>query len=285
MQCCWALLLWSRRRAAAPSSCRQRTTSLGRAAIVCFMLSTIQISVRGSSAFGWIASAPKRQNIKIPLLVGGRRQQLLLSIVGLYSSSTPLQSTTTYECLFDIQVPEGRCVGLRLPDLPEDHPDSLTPGTILGTHNQFGSSAHQEQKHWIYNHLHADEVQYGLTLSSKTQASFWIGRMAMREALSDLNPMSVSTQSILKDSYGRPQLPPGFLGSISHKRNTGVALVAPLPEKDKSDAVLLSGSKTGAPPRMGIGVDIEETTPKGRSVARKVLTPNEQRNLGLLPVR
>jgi len=203
-------------------------------------------------------------------LVAPQKRNIKLAVLPLYTASAPLQSTTTYECIFDIQVPEGHCVGLRLPEIPEDHPDALVSKQIIL------QSANNEPHHWIYDHLHTDEIQYGLELGRKTQASFWIGRMAMREALSELAPCSVSTRSILKDAHGRPQLPPGFLGSISHKRNTGVALVAP--------AVKDYCTSSNESLRIGIGVDIEESTPKRRSVARKVLTPNEQKNLGLLPV-
>jgi len=238
----------------------------------------------------------RRSNSNIhPLVVSSSSSYSSASapaVVGLHTSATPLQSTTTYECLFDIQVPEGRCVGLALPDLPEEHPDALVGERILEAaarsaddrnSNDNNNSDLQRNHHWIYDHLHADEIRYGLELGPKTQASFWMGRLALRQSLSDLNPCSISTRSILKDAHGRPQLPPGFLGSISHKRNTGVALVALAPEEKRS-VDSFNGTTQPPLPRLGVGVDIEETTPKRRSVARKVLTPNEINNLGRLPV-
>lgn len=225
------------------------------------------------------------------------------STVDFHASTAPLQLTATYECLFDIQVPEGRCVGLTLPDIPEDHPDALVGDRILESsstntnqiHHSVGShncNNHEvpHQRHWIYSHLHADEIRYGLQLSRPTQASFWMGRLALRQALSSSSSpcTAVSTRSILKDSHGRPQLPPGFLGSISHKGRTGVALVAPapVPSGDHSLSSSSSSSTTAVHrPCLGIGVDIEESKPKRRSIARKVLTPNEQKSLGQLPVR
>ena len=220
------------------------------------------------------------------------------STADLYASTAPLQLTATYECLFDIQVPEGRCVGLTLPDLPDDHPDALVGDRILESSGSSSSSStngsiyysHEEpqQRHWIYSHLHADEIRYGLQLSRPTQASFWMGRLALRKALSSSSTpcTAVSTRSILKDSHGRPQLPPGYLGSISHKGRTGVALVAPAPAPSGEYSLSSSSPSTALHrPCLGIGVDIEESKPKRRSIARKVLTPNEQRNLGQLPVR
>lgn len=184
----------------------------------------------------------------------------------LYASSDTVTTATTKsslpitKCLFDIQVPEGRCVGLQLPELPDDHPDSLMVATL------------ESPTHWLHERLHPEEIQYGLSLSSAAnQKSFWMGRLAMRHALGNRStPFSLlSAASILKDGYGRPKVPTGYLGSISHKRNTGAALVTPAPTRNC----------------MGIGVDIEETRTANRpNVARKVLTPNERENLGHLPV-
>lgn len=190
------------------------------------------------------------------------------------SSSSSLEATITYECIFDIQVPEGRCVGLQLADLPDDHPDALRAENFSGNNNT----------HWIYDRLHLDEVNYGVSLHNKNhRRSFWLGRLAMRHALLDqskkpwdlsINGGSSCSSSILKDLHGRPQVPTGFLGSISHKRNMGVALVA-----------RIDNDSARSPPKVGLGVDIEETTTgERRSVARKVLTPFEQADLGRIPV-
>jgi len=86
-----------------------------------------------------------------------------------------------------------------------------------------------------------------------------------------------SDPSILKDTYGRPQIPHGFLGSISHKASTGVALVT------------FSNSTLSFPThhidtniRKSVGVDIERTFSRRSSIAKKVLTSNEMRVLGKL---
>lgn len=183
-------------------------------------------------------------------------------------------------------VPEGRCVGLQLVEVPEHHPHA-----VVRTNALFSS-----QQHWLYDFLHPEEIQYGLQLHHENhRQSFWIGRLAIRHALQqqpDVSPTldwSLATSnpppnlssdttsirnSILKDMYGRPQLPEGIFGSISHKGRTGVALVrrsSPASPNEKKQ-------------NMGIGVDLEDASyaHRRRHVARKVLTPGEMAHLGTL---
>jgi 4'-phosphopantetheinyl transferase EntD len=113
--------------------------------------------------------------------------------------------------------------------------------------------------HWIHSVFHPKEIEYGLEAASH---SFWVGRTAMKLALDfPANP-------ILKDEYGRPQLPPGICGSISHKLDRGVALIA---------AVENTASTS-------IGIDLEVTSRKGkRSIAPRVLTEVERQSLGKIP--
>lgn len=183
-----------------------------------------------------------------------------------------------------MEVPEGLCVGLSMNDVSPDAKD-----------------------HWIRKVLHPKEVEFALGLSSeKNRLSFFVGRLAMRYALAtasscypggvlemvstkeicdipqeesslnddetkhDLLPcVSKEDPCILKDEYGRPMVPPGFLGSISHKDNIGVALVA----EDGDDASLIT---------KGIGIDIEKASTLKSRIERKILTPNERENLGNL---
>jgi phosphopantetheine--protein transferase-like protein len=170
-------------------------------------------------------------------------------------------------------------VGLRLPDLPEDHPDALTAEKIL---------TGDADPHWIHYRLHPEEVAYGVSekagQSESNRRSFMVGRLALRQALG----MEVAgDKSILKDSFGRPQVPAGFLGSISHKGNAGVALVRKTDtttfQRDCINENPVLSEEGLSPATMGIGIDIEEAKPKRRSIARKVLTPNERRELGRLP--
>eukprot|EP00555_Chaetoceros_dichaeta_P010523 CAMPEP_0198255860 /NCGR_PEP_ID=MMETSP1447-20131203/5904_1 /TAXON_ID=420782 /ORGANISM="Chaetoceros dichaeta, Strain CCMP1751" /LENGTH=411 /DNA_ID=CAMNT_0043942343 /DNA_START=466 /DNA_END=1701 /DNA_ORIENTATION=+ len=208
--------------------------------------------------------------------------------------------TTCLESVFSYDLPEGKCVGLRLNHNSHNHsstnddddPTSLDP-------NQIQSNEH----HWIKQPLHVDEVQFGIDLPTEhARMTFYVGRLAMRTALSlayeegktsdagmirgifatnqqqqqqqqhtpELLPsVSRLDPSILKDQYGRPQVPTGFIGSISHKKNMGVALVSAVDDDCSS-----------LPPTKGIGVDIEQTFSRRKDIAKKVLTEWEIENLG-----
>jgi 4'-phosphopantetheinyl transferase EntD len=76
------------------------------------------------------------------------------------------------------------------------------------------------------------------------------GRTALHLALGSAVP-------ILSDDRGAPVLPPGWVGSVSHKGSLAAALVAP----------------AGAG---HIGVDLELAAPPRQDIARRILTPREQ---------
>lgn len=204
---------------------------------------------------------------------------------------------------FAFDVPEGLCVGVQLNELSLSDPASLSSRNV-----DF------DPDHWIRQLIHPKEVEYGIELKGdKIRKSFFAGRIAMRYALAaasscyvngikemvlkqeicDLPSDEMTTASssdeeiclprvsmdepcILKDSYGRPMVPPGFLGSISHKENIGVALVAKDTDRNRNDGSVDNTTTI----TKGVGIDIEKI-PKGESnVERKVLTPNERENLG-----
>jgi len=191
--------------------------------------------------------------------------------------------TDSLENVFSYDLPEGKCVGLRLPkDYPVNNSASLDPELMRSNEND-----------WIKQTLHADEVQFGIDLpSEQAKMTFYLGRLAMRTALSlackkeeernagelssiisneqqsKLLPcVSSSGPSILKDQYGRPQVPTGFIGSISHKKNLGVALVT----TSNDDSLATT---------RGIGVDIEQRFSRRKDLAKRVLTEWEINNLG-----
>ena len=189
-----------------------------------------------------------------------------------------------YKHIFSIDLPEGKCVGLQLPlePLSPPNPASLDPDIIQ-----------QNDNHWIRQALHPDEVQFGMDLPSDiSRNTFFIGRLAMRTALNLASKSDAKSYepcptmmfdpqydefgaiSIMRDQHGRPKVPTGFLGSISHKKTTGVALV--------SSTEIVEDDNLCALPRRGIGVDIEQTFSKRRSIAKKILTPNELNDLGNL---
>jgi len=212
------------------------------------------------------------------------------------STATPAEMAsceTGCDRIFDLELPEGRCVGFQLKKgLAPDDPLNLSPEAIASN-----------PRHWIRSLLHPDEIEYGMSLPSENgRRSFLIGRLAIRDALGLVAPprpppldlskpsakTTVTTEAdkalepttpppleaericILKDEHGRPNLPLGFLGSISHKGTTAVALVT-----EYKDSVQGVGE-----PVLGIGVDIENRASNKGSIARKVLTPNEIEDLG-----
>lgn len=194
-----------------------------------------------------------------------------------------------YDIVFSLDVPEGKCVALRLsdPHKAKSSATSLHPDQI-----------HSNPNHWLRGILHPEEIRYGCELPSESaRISFFMGRLAMRTALAQANgnittkdaweyedgiggftqlPIVTNLdQSILKDEHGRPQVPQGFIGSISHKATTGVALIAPLP-------VCHDNNDGHVSPKIGIGVDIEQAFSRRRNIAKKILTPNELNDLGKL---
>jgi enterobactin synthetase component D len=85
------------------------------------------------------------------------------------------------------------------------------------------------------------------------RGEFIAGRTALHLALG-------SDAAILSDDRGAPALPPGWLGSVSHKRALAAALVAP----------------AGAGQ---LGVDLELAAPPRVDIGRRVLTAREQAEL------
>ena len=190
--------------------------------------------------------------------------------------------------IFSAELPEGYCVGISLCE-PKSHPTSF-PDNIAS-----------DSTHWLHQYLHRDEISYGCQLNDSVRNTFFLGRLAIRNALyhtifsnqATVAPEQLSSSfcptfsqresvgemkrvSILKDEHGRPDLPEGFLGSISHKQNVGVALVA-FDEDRAKDLDITPFTRT-----KGIGVDIEKSEPRPSRIARRVLTPREIESLGKL---
>jgi hypothetical protein len=176
------------------------------------------------------------------LLLAGTSSTLGLQVQGTHRSLSAAASSIP-SVLFDLQVPEGRCLGLQFPNVHPDHPSSFT-------------QVHSNEQHWLRDELHPLEIVYGLARPPASQRSFWMGRLVMHRLLRQRE------SCILKDAYGRPLMPAGLYGSISHKESTAVALIS----ETKS-----------------IGVDVENSR-RERSIARKVLTPHEISDLGKLEV-
>ena len=191
------------------------------------------------------------------------------------TSQAKKDSTDSYwEHVFSIQLPEGHCVAMRL-NLPLNDDDTLPTSKpeIFNDDfwmNLFGPSSSLP--------LHPDEMKYGISIPNLREAartSFFIGRLSLHAALNEVVQNQNQNQkgldvAILKDEHGRPIMPDGYLGSISHKRNTGVALV---------DVDVDNGGK-----RRGIGIDIEQSFSRRLNVAKRVLTNRELDELGKIEV-
>lgn len=119
--------------------------------------------------------------------------------------------------------------------------------------------------------LHAAERELAHNLAVPRRLSFVGGRVALRAALSAVSP-ATREHPVLRTLRGAPLLPPGILGSVSHKRRLAVALAA-LPTREINT----------------VGIDIEEIPDEAdllrHDLAPKILTPFERRELITLESR
>jgi phosphopantetheine--protein transferase-like protein len=102
---------------------------------------------------------------------------------------------------FRIDLPHGRCVGVRVPTGAER---SSLQALALGVAT-----------------LADEERAYLETLSPRRKPSWLAGRIALHEALRDLG---LDHGPILTTTRGAPELPDGAIGSISHKQTLAVGL-------------------------------------------------------------
>jgi len=102
--------------------------------------------------------------------------------------------------------------------------------------------------------LAAAEQQRAAELGPVRRRDFIAGRTALRLALGADRAIDAA---ILADDRGAPVLPPGWVGSLSHKGGLAAALVAP----------------AGAG---HVGIDLERAAPPRADIARRILTEREQ---------
>jgi enterobactin synthetase component D len=134
-----------------------------------------------------------------------------------------------FERRFLLELPLGICVGVSLP----------TDGAFA-----------------LPEALHPVEAAFARALPEARRAGWLGGRVALRAALA-----AVAVEApgpMLSTPRGAPILPPGAVGSVSHKRTIAVAMVA-----------------REAEPRATIGIDVEDLRPLRVDVASRVLTPEE----------
>jgi enterobactin synthetase component D len=137
---------------------------------------------------------------------------------------------------FERSLPCGLCVGVHI---PEDHA-AITPAVTA--------------------RLHPEEARHVATLHPGRQATWIAGRLALRTALAGLG---APPDPILPDERGAPRLPPGMIGSISHKRRLAVGL---------------AGTNCG----WTVGVDVEQRQMGKQDITRYVLTEAERSALATL---
>ena len=101
--------------------------------------------------------------------------------------------------------------------------------------------------------LVGDEVAIAAALGPVRRREFVSGRAALRSLLGE--PVA-----IVADDRGAPQLPAGWVGSISHKGERAAALIAPAGQGF-------------------VGLDIELAAPPRQPIEKRILTPREQQRV------
>jgi 4'-phosphopantetheinyl transferase EntD len=151
---------------------------------------------------------------------------------------------------FRIDLPHGRCVGVRIPaGVEQDNFLALAPG-LAG--------------------LAEEERAFLGSLSPARKPTWLAGRIALHEALRDLG---LDCGPILSAKRGSPELPDHVTGSISHKRTLAVALAA-----RKRDGLSL-----------GVDIEPEpaSTSEPGwgnrPDISSRVMTPEELASLASVP--
>lgn len=105
----------------------------------------------------------------------------------------------------------------------------------------------------VLERLHPEEAVFARALKGYRQVQFVGGRLAARQATSQLR---IDLPPLLSTERGAPDAPEGLRVSISHKRELALAMVS------------LSGP-------FQLGVDLEDYGPARMNIAGKVLTPPE----------
>ena len=136
-----------------------------------------------------------------------------------------------YEVAFTLAMPHGLVAGIHLPSTPERVPDA------------------------VLVRLHPHERRHAETLHGYRQVEWVGGRLALALLLQELGSRATP---VLTDAHGAPTLPADFAGSVSHKRDLAVALVA------------------RAPAGLSLGIDLEDLAPPRPGVAERVLRAEER---------
>jgi len=148
----------------------------------------------------------------------------------------------SFAVLFRRELSAGTCVGV---SLPRGDAFAVPPG------------------------VHPDEAALVHASPAARRATFIGGRLAMRTALAALGAgADEAAWPILPTPRGAPAPPPGFVASVSHKREIAVAIAA----------------RAEPTPRTTVGIDVEIPRSLRIDIAPRVLTPGERAEIaGLDP--
>jgi enterobactin synthetase component D len=151
------------------------------------------------------------------------------------------------DVLFRVDLPHGRCVGVRVPS-------TIEQGDLIM--------------------LPEDEQAFLGSLSPARKSTWLAGRLALHAALQDIGLDKGA--AILVTSRGAPELPDGATASISHKRTLAVALAAP-----KRDGLSLG---VDIEPIPALPASLGEPGWDGRpDISSRVMTPAELTVLATIP--
>ena len=148
----------------------------------------------------------------------------------------------SFAVLFRRELPAGTCVGVSLPQ-----GDAFA--VPAGVHPDVAALVHASP--------------------AARRATFIGGRVAIRTALATLGAgADEAAWAILPTPRGAPSLPPGFVASVSHKREIAVAIAA----------------RAEPTPRTTVGIDVEIPRSLRVDIAPRVLTASERAEIaGLDP--
>jgi phosphopantetheine--protein transferase-like protein len=155
------------------------------------------------------------------------------------SAAPPPAPLPVPEPVFALDLPHGRCVGMAIPARLTD---------------ELAAALRPEERRLVEQ------------MPAARQPSFAAGRAALRLAL---RQAGLADGPLLREQRGGPTLPPGALGSISHKTELAVALVTAAAVDDSAPNY--------------IGVDLEISRRLRVDISRRVLTERELRRWKELP--
>ncbi len=160
-----------------------------------------------------------------------------------------LSAHAPFEIAFTLAMPHGLVAGVHLPGGASVPPPAV-PEHVLAR-------------------LHPEDAAHARTLHGFRQNEFVGGRLAMGVVFHELG---LRVTAVPADTHGAPVLPAGLVGSITHKRDLAIALVARTP-----------GGTTAPQPPLGVGIDLEDLDHARAGIAERVLRAEELSVVDTLP--